>query len=98
MTLMNVQSSRVGRIRQRGSEPLARVNPVAGVSSDLLTHAIRRVEARWRESYGPSIDVADIPRILAAAALATDRGDPSFINTLTPRPSLRLSLHLVDLL
>jgi signal transduction histidine kinase len=42
--------------------------------------------------------VADIPRILAASALATDRGDASFIDSLTPRPSLRLSLHLVDLL
>ena len=98
MTLMNVQSSRVGRIRQRGSEPLVRVNPVAGVSSDLLTHAIRRVDARWRELHGHSTDVADIPRILAASALAADRGDSSFIDTLTPRPSLRLSLHLVDLL
>ena len=48
--------------------------------------------------YGPQTDVADIPRILAASALAADRGDASFIDTLTPRPSLRLSLHLVDLL
>ena len=74
------------------------VVPVTGVSSGLLTRAIRRVEARWRELYGPSTDVADIPRILAASALAADRGDASFIDTLTPRPSLRLSLHLVDLL
>src|SRR2546423_428897 len=95
---MNAQSSRLGRIRQRGSEPLVRANPVAGVSSDLLTHAIRRVDARWRELYGRATDVAEVPRILAATALAVDRGDPSFIETLTPRPSLRLSLHLVDLL
>ena len=66
--------------------------------SSILTRAIRRVEARWRDLYGPSTDVADIPRILAASALAADRGDASFIDTLTPRPSLRLSLHLVDLL
>jgi signal transduction histidine kinase len=33
-----------------------------------------------------------------ASALAADRGDASFIDSLTPRPSLRLSLHLVDLL
>jgi signal transduction histidine kinase len=63
-----------------------------------LTRAIRRVEARWRDLYGPSTDVADIPRILVASALAADRGDASFIDALTPRPSLRLSLHLVDLL
>jgi signal transduction histidine kinase len=68
------------------------------VSSQLLTRAIRRVERRWRELYGSSTDVTDIPRILAASALAADRSDASFIDSLTPRPSLRLSLHLVDLL
>lgn len=74
------------------------VAPVPGVNNALLTRAIRRVEARWRELYGTSTDIADIPRILAASALAADRGDASFIDALTPRPSLRLSLHLVDLL
>ncbi len=56
------------------------------------------MEARWRERYGATTDGADIPRILAASALAADRADASFIEALTPRPSLRLSLHLVDLL
>lgn len=83
---------------RRSSDPGVGVVPVTGITSRLLTRAIRRVEARWRELYGPSMDVADIPRILAASALAADRGDASFIDTLTPRPSLRLSLHLVDLL
>src|SRR6267154_2799049 len=87
-----------GTVRQRGSDPSIGVVPVTGVSNRLLTRAIRRVEARWRELYGPSTDIADIPRILAASALAADRGDASFIDSLTPRPSLRLSLHLVDLL
>jgi signal transduction histidine kinase len=81
---------------RRSSDP--GVSPVTGVNNRLLTRAIRRVEARWRELYGPSTDVADIPRILAASALAADSGDASFIDSLTPRPSLRLSLHLVDLL
>jgi signal transduction histidine kinase len=34
--------------------------------------------------------------ILEAAALTVARGDASFIDALTPRPSLRLSLHLID--
>src|SRR5438067_502167 len=85
-------------VRLRLSDPAVGVVPVTGVTNRLLTRAIRRVEARWRELYGPSTDAADIPRILAASALAADRGDPSFIDSLTPRPSLRLSLHLVDLL
>ena len=82
----------------RPSDPGVSVKPVTGVTNRLLTRAIRRVEARWRELYGSSADVADIPRILAASALAADHGDASFIESLTPRPSLRLSLHLVDLL
>jgi len=85
-------------LRPRASDPGAPVAPVTGVTNRLLTRAIRRVEARWRELYGSTSDVADIPRILAASALAADTGDASFIESLTPRPSLRVSLHLVDLL
>ena len=95
---MNGPSAQPGHIRQRFTDPPHRLNSVPGVSSGLLTRAIRRVEARGQEAYGISADGADIPRILAAAALAADRGDASFIDTLTPRPSLRLSLHLIDLL
>jgi signal transduction histidine kinase len=95
---MNAPSAQPGHIRPRLTEPRNRLNTVAGVSSGLLTRAIRHVEVRWREMYGPPADVAEIPRILAATALAADRGDASFIETLTPRPSLRLSLHLIDLL
>ena len=82
----------------RTSDPGVRIAPVTGVTNRLLTRAIRGVEARWRETQKSTTDLADIPRILAAAALAVDRGDASFIESLTPRPSLRLSLHLVDML
>src|SRR6266571_9574311 len=95
---MNGPSDQLGHIRQRFTEPPHRLSSVPGVSNGVLTSAIRRVEARGQEAYGISADGADIPRILAATALAADRGDASFIDTLTPRPSLRLSLHLVDLL
>ncbi len=95
---MNGPSAQPGHIRQRFTDPPHRLNSVPGVSSGLLTRAIRRVEARGHEAYGLSADAADIPRILAATALAADQGDASFIDTLTPRPSLRLSLHLIDLL
>src|SRR5258708_19618516 len=85
-------------MRPRGSDPAVGVVPVTGITNRLLTRAIRRVEARWRELYGPQTDVADIPRILAASALAADRGDASFIDTPTPRPSLPLSPPLLHLL
>ncbi len=58
--------------------------------------AIRRVAAQWRESHGTAADVADIAPILVASALAADHGDASFIDALSRRPSLRLSLYLVD--
>ena len=74
------------------------VRPVAGVSSRLLTKAVRRVEARWTKLYGPGSDAGDIPRLLAAFALAADRRDPLYIDDLFPRPQLRLSQHLLDLI
>jgi signal transduction histidine kinase len=74
------------------------VRPVAGVSSRLLTKAVRRVEARWLAQYGPGKDTGDIPRLLAAFALAADRNDVVYVDDLIPRPSLRLSQHLLDLI
>jgi len=58
--------------------------------------AVRRVAARWRESRGTSADVADIAPMLVGSALAADQGDASFVDVLSRRPSLRLSLYLVD--
>jgi len=85
--------------KQRPSGPgLELVRPVAGVSSPLLTKAVRRVEARWVQLYGPTKDVGDIPRLLAAFALAADRRDPLYVDDLLPRPALRLSQHLLDLI
>jgi signal transduction histidine kinase len=68
------------------------------VSSRLLTKAVRRVEARWLQLYGPLNDAGDIPRLLAAFALAADRRDALYVDELIPRPSLRLSQHLLDLI
>src|ERR1051325_4928076 len=77
---MSRPSPAPGSVRPRNSDPSVAVAPVPGVSSSLLTRAIRRVEARWRELYGPSTDIADIPRILAASALAADRGEAGAAN------------------
>ena len=85
--------------KQRPSGPgLELVRPVAGVSSRLLTKAVRRVETRWTQLYGPTKDTGDIPRLLAAFALAADRRDAHYVDDLLPRPSLRLSQHLLDLI
>jgi signal transduction histidine kinase len=74
------------------------IRPVAGVGSRILTKAVRRVEARWLQLYGPGNDTGNIPRLLAAFALAADRHDAHYVDDLLPRPSLRLSQHLLDLM
>jgi len=73
--------------------------PVAGVSSRLLTAVLRRVEARWKKVYGTDgTDAADIPRLLAAFGIAADHRDPIYVAELDPRPSLRLSQRLLEML
>jgi signal transduction histidine kinase len=92
-----------GGVTQRRADPSVRpkgVNPSRpkphGVGNHVLTRAIRRVEAALRAAYGTATDIADIAPILAASALAADRGDASCLDELTPPPSLRLCLHLID--
>ncbi|HKC38619.1 MAG TPA: HAMP domain-containing sensor histidine kinase [Gemmatimonadales bacterium] len=63
----------------------------------MLTRAIRRIKARWSETSDAPADLAARAPILAAVALAVDRGDASCIDA-PARPSLRLTMHLVDLL
>jgi signal transduction histidine kinase len=88
----------IGAPKRTSGAGLELVRPVAGVSSRLLTKAVRRVEARWLQLYGPGQDTGDIPRLLAAFALAADRRDAQYIDDLFPRPALRLSQHLLDLI
>jgi signal transduction histidine kinase len=94
----NRSSSVVGQIRQRISDPPVRANPLAGGANGLLTRAIRRIETRCSETPGGPADLAAIAPILAAATLAVDGGDASCIDALARRPSLRVTMQLVDLL
>src|SRR2546427_5656894 len=87
-----------GHIRQRVADPPVGLNPVAGVTQALLPRASRRIETRWTETADGPADLAAIAPILAATALAVDRGDASCIDALARRPSLRLTMQLVDLL
>ena len=84
--------------RPRTSGPTTEARPVVGVRSLLLTAAVRRVEARWQQLYGSSTDAADIPRLLAAFALAADHRDPIYVAELEPRPALRRSQRLLEML
>ena len=95
VTLPLVPSSHV---RRRKTEPRAALDSDTGNRSRLIRRAIHHVEARWRESHHASRVRMDIAPLLEAMALTVDCGDASFLNALTPRPPLRLSLHVVDLL
>ena len=86
------------RIRQRTAHPSFVANSVAWRgSSALLMHAIRRVEARWRLSGDTPREIADITPILEAAAASVAGGGAWLVDAVSPRPSLRLSLHLLDM-
>src|SRR2546425_9075140 len=90
----NRSSGVSGRIRQRIADPPVGANPLAG----LLTGAIRRIQTRCSETAGAPAELAAIAPILAAATLAVDGGDASCIDALARRPSLRVTMRLVDLL
>jgi len=94
----NRSSAVVGQIRQHISDPPVRANPLGDVANGLVARAIRRIETRWRAASGGPADLAAIAPILAAATLAVDGGDASCIDALARRPSLRLTMQLVDLL
>src|SRR5882724_8398513 len=79
------------QVRHRPSVPPAGSEPSVEASNRLIRLVVHRVEARWRQLSGGSADVAMLTQMLAC-------GDASCVDRLTPRPPLRLSLHLVQLL
>ena len=82
--------------------PLALDAPLAGVSSTIITAAIRRVGRRWRdEAAGGGLPAADdevVAGVLAALALAVDQERPGYVTGLLPRPAAGLGHRLVDML
>lgn len=74
------------------------IEPLAGVSSEVLTAATRRVARRWRDEIGDPSDPETIAGLLAALALAVDRRSPGYVAELVPRPSPVLWHRLVEML
>ncbi|HEY6210455.1 MAG TPA: HAMP domain-containing sensor histidine kinase [Gemmatimonadales bacterium] len=91
---------------QRGADieqslgPLA--EPLAGVSSEAITTATRRVAERWRDEVAarqPGVGDADtVAGVLAALALAIDQRRPGYVTQLVPRPAPTLADRLVEML
>jgi len=84
----------------RGPAPPA--EPLAGVSSEAITTATRRVAERWRDEVAArQPDVGDpdmVAGVLAALALAIDQRRPGYVTQLVPRPAPTLADQLVEML
>src|SRR6266702_1217068 len=84
----------------RGPAPPA--EPLAGVSSEAITTATRRVAERWRDEVAArQPDVGDphmVAGVLAALALAIDQRRPGYVTQLVPRPAPTLADRLVEML
>jgi signal transduction histidine kinase len=72
--------------------------PLAGVSSQTLTAATRRVARRWQEEGLDPSDPDVVAGLLAALALAVDQRSPRYVAELLPRPSPLLRRQLVEML
>ncbi len=80
------------------SLPARATGPLAGVSCRVLSEAARRVAARTRDEADAGADREIVAAVLAAIALAVDRGQACYVAELAPRASPALTLRLLDLL
>ena len=85
-----------------GGGPLDAAEPLAGVSSTIITAATRRVARRWRDEAAaagkPAAETETMAGLLAALALAVDQGRPGYVTSLVPRPTPSLAHRLVEML
>ena len=85
--------------------PLRTAAPLAGVSSEAITAATRRVAERWRDEVAAggagapgAGDPDTVAGVLAALALAIDQRRPAYVTQLVPRPAPTLAHRLVQML
>ncbi len=96
------------RLRRRDTPPESAAaapdasEPLAGVSSAIITAATRRVARRWRDEATaagkPAAESETMAGLLAAMALAVDQGRPGYVTSLLPRPTPSLGHRLVEML
>ena len=67
--------------------PARVAGPLAGVSCRVLSEAARRVAARTRDEADAGADREIVAAVLAAIALATDRGRACYVSELAPLAS-----------
>jgi len=74
------------------------VEPLAGVSSPVITAAARRVAQRIRDDGIDPADMDIVAAVLAAIALAVDQERPRYVTELVHRASPALGARLLELL
>ena len=74
------------------------VEPLAGVSSPVITAAARRVAQRIRDDGIDPADMDIVAAVLAAIALAVDQQRPRYVTELVHRASPALGARLLELL
>jgi len=74
------------------------VEPLAGVSSPIITAAARRVAQRIRDDGIDAADMDIVAAVLAAVALAVDQQRPRYVTELVHRASPALGARLLELL
>ena len=74
------------------------VEPLAGVSSPIITAAARQVAQRIRDDGIDAADMDIVAAVLAAVALAVDQQRPRYVTELVHRASPALGARLLELL
>ena len=74
------------------------VEPLAGVSSPIITTAARRVAQRIRDDGIDAADMDIVAAVLAAIALAVDQQRPRYVTEMVHRASPALGARLLELL
>src|SRR5204863_375319 len=72
------------------------VEPLAGVSSPIITAAARRVAQRIRDDRIDAADMDIVAAVLAAIALAVDQQRPRYVTELVHRASPALGARLLE--
>src|ERR1700704_3232457 len=98
MTMQPVEALRLETPESRIGYSAPTIEPLAGVSSPVITAAARRVAERVRESGIDPADMETAAAVLAAIALAVDRHNPRFATELVQRASPRLGTRLLEML
>src|SRR5207302_2273394 len=98
MKLRPVEARRPDPPESKAGYSAPSVEPLAGVSSPVITAAARRVAQRIRDEGIDAADMDIVAAVVAAIALAVDQERPRYVTELVHRASPALGTRLLELL